>query len=134
VYSLSSKTDHIRVTTVERLDQGHLHPELEVLRLTFLRWELNPDLHGWEESTLAKSYSNTVLIAIRNFHNPHMEVKPIKIIMRKKDLKNIFRLKYNREFNILKQRAKLNLVFCRLYPFSPSHQGSVWVLPSSLCS
>jgi hypothetical protein len=33
---LSSKTDHVGVTTMERPDQGHLHPELEVPRLTCL--------------------------------------------------------------------------------------------------
>jgi hypothetical protein len=28
---------------MERLDKGHLHPELEVLRLTCLGWESNPN-------------------------------------------------------------------------------------------
>jgi hypothetical protein len=35
VCSLSSKIDHVGVTTMKRLDQGHLHPKLEVPRLTF---------------------------------------------------------------------------------------------------
>ncbi len=42
-YTLSSKTDHVGVTTMERLNQGHLHPRLEVLRLTCLGWESNPN-------------------------------------------------------------------------------------------
>ncbi len=35
-YSLSSKTDHAGVTTMERFYQGHLHPKLGVPRLTCL--------------------------------------------------------------------------------------------------
>ena len=38
---MSSKTVHVGVTTMERLDQGHLHPKLEVPRLTSLGRELN---------------------------------------------------------------------------------------------
>jgi hypothetical protein len=31
---------------MERLDQGHLHPKLEVLRLTYLCWESSQGLRG----------------------------------------------------------------------------------------
>jgi hypothetical protein len=52
---------------MERLDQVHLHPKLEVPRLTCLGRESNPasTVGG---NTLAKSYSNSVLIAIQNIH------------------------------------------------------------------
>ncbi len=50
---------------MERLDQGHLHPKLEVPRLTSIVQESNPGLHSGT-STLAKSYSNSILIAIWN--------------------------------------------------------------------
>ena len=42
--SLSSKTDQISVTPMKRLDQGHLHPKLEVPRLTHLGRESKPGL------------------------------------------------------------------------------------------
>jgi hypothetical protein len=54
---------------MERLDQDHLHPKLEVPRLTCLGQEstqLGPP--WWEASTLAKSYSNSALIAIQNIY------------------------------------------------------------------
>jgi hypothetical protein len=41
-YSLSHRTDHVGVTTMKRLDQGHLHSNLEVLGLTCPGWESNP--------------------------------------------------------------------------------------------
>jgi hypothetical protein len=53
---------------MERLDQGHLHPKLKISRLTCLGQELNPDPPQWEASTLAKSYSNSILIAIQNIY------------------------------------------------------------------
>ncbi len=43
-YSLSSRTNHVGVTTMKRLDQGHLPPKLEILRLTWPGQELNPGL------------------------------------------------------------------------------------------
>ncbi len=46
---------------MERLDQGHLHPLLEQSKKDMSRHRSR-----WEVSTLAKSYSNSVLIAIRN--------------------------------------------------------------------
>jgi hypothetical protein len=57
-HSLLNRTDHVGVTTMERLDLGHLHPNLEVPRLTC----------PWEASTLEKSHSNSLLMAIRNFY------------------------------------------------------------------
>jgi hypothetical protein len=50
---------------MERLDHGHLFPKLEVPgvpRLTFLSQEFEPG------STLAKSFSKNLLIAIRNIY------------------------------------------------------------------
>jgi hypothetical protein len=38
----SSKTDHARVTIMERLDQGNLHPKLDVLRLDMFRLGIEP--------------------------------------------------------------------------------------------
>ncbi len=51
------------VTNMKRLDQGHLHPNLEVPRLTCPRRESNP-----QASTLEKSHSNSLLIAIRKIY------------------------------------------------------------------
>jgi hypothetical protein len=44
-------------------DQGHLHPRLEVRRLG-----LEPGPPRWEAITLAKSYSNGVLILNQNIY------------------------------------------------------------------
>ncbi len=49
---------------MKKLDQGHLHPELEVPGLTCPSQESN--LGQWEASTLEKSHSNRLLIAIQN--------------------------------------------------------------------
>ncbi len=49
------------------LDQGHLHPKLEARD-----WHVSAgnrtrvSLEGGEHSTVAKSYSNSVILAIRN--------------------------------------------------------------------
>jgi hypothetical protein len=62
---LSSKTDHVGVTTMERLDQGRLHPILDVPKLTCLGWDWTQP-QGWVGGKYSsKSYSNSVLIAIR---------------------------------------------------------------------
>jgi hypothetical protein len=53
---------------MERLDQGHSHPKLEVPRLTCLGRESNL---GLEARTLAKSYSNIVLIASFKNYSSH---------------------------------------------------------------
>jgi hypothetical protein len=53
---------------MERLDQGHLCPILVVPRQTCLGRESSPASGQWEASTLAKSYSNSGLIAIRNIY------------------------------------------------------------------
>jgi hypothetical protein len=54
-YVFTVKIDHIRVTTIERLDQCHLHPKLEVQRLTCLGRESHLVLQ--EASTLEKSHT-----------------------------------------------------------------------------
>ncbi len=60
---LSSKTDHVGVTTMERLDQGdsivNWRSETDMSRLG-----IKPGPLQWEASTQAKGYSNSVLIAI----------------------------------------------------------------------
>jgi hypothetical protein len=55
---------------MERLDQDHLHPKLEVLTLICLGPESNPGLLGVRQlaSTIAKSFPNSMLIAIRNIY------------------------------------------------------------------
>jgi hypothetical protein len=68
LYSLSSKTDHVWATIVERHDQSHLSHKLEVPKLTCLGREIEPGPPRWEANTLKKSYPNIVLIAIRNFY------------------------------------------------------------------
>ncbi len=45
-YSLSNRTDHVGVTTMKRLDQGHLHSKLEVSGRTYPGRESNPGLHS----------------------------------------------------------------------------------------
>ncbi len=56
-------TNHVRVTTMERLD----HPKVKVPRMTWLRPGITTRPPRWEEGTLAKSYSNSVL-AIGNIY------------------------------------------------------------------
>jgi hypothetical protein len=58
-------SNHVRVTTMKRLDQGHLHPKLEVPGLTCPGRESNPAFPV-EGGTLEKSHSNSFLISIRN--------------------------------------------------------------------
>jgi hypothetical protein len=53
---------------MERLDQGHLYPLLEVPRLTCPGTEIDPGPPRWQANTLAKSHSNSVLIAIQNIY------------------------------------------------------------------
>ncbi len=47
--------------SMERLEQDHFHPKLEVPGN-------EPGPSWWEACTLAKSYSNSILIAIRNIY------------------------------------------------------------------
>ncbi len=49
-YSLSRRTDHVGITTMMRLDQGHWHPKLEVPRLTCLGRDLNSGLHSGRQA------------------------------------------------------------------------------------
>ncbi len=53
---------------MKRLNQGRLHPKLEVLRLTCLSQESNPRPTQLEASTLEKSHLNSLWIAIRNIY------------------------------------------------------------------
>jgi hypothetical protein len=46
---LECALNHVGVTSRERLDQGHLHPKLEVLRQTCPGWESDPGLRGGGE-------------------------------------------------------------------------------------
>jgi hypothetical protein len=53
----------------ERLDQGHLHPLLEQAETDISRPGIEQGPPRWEASTLAKSYSNSQLTAIRIIYN-----------------------------------------------------------------
>ncbi len=55
---------------MDRFDQGHLHPKLEVLtpETDMSRPGTKSGPPWWEASTLAKSYSDSVLIANRNIN------------------------------------------------------------------
>ncbi len=57
---------HVGVTTIERLDQSHLYPNLEVAGLGQLGIEPGPP--AWETSTLEKSHPDSLLIAFRNIY------------------------------------------------------------------
>jgi hypothetical protein len=50
--------------TMKRLDQGHFHPKQKVPGLTCPGQKSNPGLEQGEASTLEKSHSNSLLIAI----------------------------------------------------------------------
>jgi hypothetical protein len=78
---------------MEGLDQGHLNPKLEVLRLTFLVRESNPGLRKWEASTLAKNYPNSVLIAIQNIYTLARD-KNEKIQCVKEETGRFFKVEY----------------------------------------
>ncbi len=53
---------------LKRLDKSHLHPKLEVLRTDMSRPGITPGPPRWGASTLEKSYSNSLLIAIRTIY------------------------------------------------------------------
>ncbi len=50
---------------MERLDQGHIHPETDMSQL-----EIEPRPPWWEASTLAKSYSSSVLKVLASERDP----------------------------------------------------------------
>ncbi len=62
---MSGKTDHVGVTTMDRLDQGHLHPLLEQPKTDMSQPGIERRPPQRESSTIyiAKSYSNSLLIA-----------------------------------------------------------------------
>jgi hypothetical protein len=60
--SMSGKTDHVGVTTMERLDQVHLHPSIKHV-LGF-----KPQQSAKQAGALPRSYSNSLLIGIRNIY------------------------------------------------------------------
>jgi hypothetical protein len=59
-YSMPRRTDHVGVITMKRLDQGNLHPKLEVPGLTCPGLKSNLGLHGGRRA-LEKSHSNSLL-------------------------------------------------------------------------
>ncbi len=80
-------SNRVGVTTMKRLDQGHLHPKLEVPGLTCPGWKSNLGLqgrvggeHSRKESfeQLVNSYSEHLHRALRQFH---MVVSWIKFII-----------------------------------------------------
>jgi hypothetical protein len=67
----SCKADHVGVSTTVRLDTGHLHPKLEVPRLTCLDRELNSGLRG----TAGGKHSRQELFGQRiNSYSEHCNV------------------------------------------------------------
>ncbi len=60
--------------SMERLDQSHLYPNLEVPGLTW------PGPPAWEASTLEKSHPDSLLIAIRNIYVWARDNKNISLI------------------------------------------------------
>ncbi len=67
---MSGKKDHVRVTTIERLDQGHLHPPWAPETDKF--WpRIEPGPLWREATTLAKSYWNSCLIPIKTYTWDH---------------------------------------------------------------
>ncbi len=80
-YSLSDRTDHIGVTTMKRLDQGHLHPKLDIsgVRTDMSRPGIKPGPPRRETSTLEKSHTNSGLTttAIRNIYK-HTSAQPVQ--------------------------------------------------------
>jgi hypothetical protein len=61
------------IETMDRLDQGHLHPNLEVPGLTCPGRESNP---GREASTLEKSHPDSLLMAIQKIYIWASDVAP----------------------------------------------------------
>jgi hypothetical protein len=62
-------------TTLERVDQGHLHPLLEHARQTQHGRGLNPRLSALQARILAKSYCPTAYdIAIQNLYSAPVHV------------------------------------------------------------
>ncbi len=62
------------INTMKRLDQAHLPPKLEVPD-----WHvqgIEPGPPRWEASTLEKSHSNSLLIAIRNIYILAQDMAP----------------------------------------------------------
>jgi hypothetical protein len=55
----------IGVTTMERPDQGHLHPQLEHPETKMSRPGIKPGSPALQASTLAKSYLNSLWLLIR---------------------------------------------------------------------
>ncbi len=64
-HHLSMISSSYKYATLERVDQGHLLPLLELPRVTCHSWDSNP---GREPGTLAKNYSNSLLITIQNIY------------------------------------------------------------------
>ncbi len=80
-YSLSSRTDHVGVTTMKRLDQGVLRPKLEVPRLTCLGRESSlastvGGKHFRKEAfeELVNCYSKHLHMSTRTLENAHNNI------------------------------------------------------------
>ncbi len=54
---MSIRTDHVRVTTMKKLDHGQLHPKLEVPRLTCPGQEWNPGLRDGRRALLKEQFA-----------------------------------------------------------------------------
>ncbi len=70
----------LKFGSMERLDQGHLHPLLEVQ--TMSRPGIKPRPQRWEANTLAKSYSNSPV----NGNSEHLHELALVGSVRKADI------------------------------------------------
>ncbi len=95
-FTMSEKTNHAGVTTMRRLDQGHLHPLLEHPRLICPGRESN---QASVVRTLAKSYLNSQLIAIRNIYMSSWQCIKKLFKMKYYFLEKIVILNFNSELN-----------------------------------
>ncbi len=72
IHCQACNTDHVRVTTLERLDQGHLHPKLEVPRLACLSRELK-----YRASEVGGKHSSKELFEqLVNSYSEHLHMNP----------------------------------------------------------
>jgi hypothetical protein len=62
--------------SMERLEQGHLHPKLEVPRLTCFGQESNPGLLGGEASTLKELFEPCI-----NSYSEHLHMNPRQYLL-----------------------------------------------------
>ncbi len=65
--SISGKTDHVGVTTMKWIDQGHLHPLLMVLTLTCPSRESDPSLRDGSELCRTSTWTRENTFIFKSF-------------------------------------------------------------------